>query len=150
MVDPLPPEEELDGIFTLPDSVDEAHRDMYEVIVTRLRRESVGLPLNTIQLLLLERIARNYIVLRIKEDAGNGEGGFAHATAQKEFNTFWLSMTVEFNRLLRANEKGMYDAVMHEFVSIMESTLTDVLQNHPELAAAARNRLADELDQRGI
>lgn len=91
--------EDLDSAFELPENIeDEKLRTLYEVLVYRMRREAKNLPMNTVQQLLIERIAFNYIVMRLRE---RGElGGFATANASKDFNTFWLSMTQEFNRLL--------------------------------------------------
>jgi hypothetical protein len=93
------PLDDLDAAFTLPDVIeDQKLRALYEVLVHRMRAEAECLPMNTIQQLLIERIAYNYIVLRAKE---KGElGGFAHSTVQKDYNTFWLSMTAEFNKML--------------------------------------------------
>lgn len=91
--------DDLDAAFTLPDVVDNADlRALYEVLVHRMRKEAEGLPMNTVQQLLIERIAFNYIVLRAKE--GGALGGFTTANVQKDFNAFWLSMTQEFNRML--------------------------------------------------
>jgi hypothetical protein len=152
VADPIAPMDDLDSIFTLPEDEDltDDLRTMYEVIIARLRREANHLPMSTIQTLLLERIARNYIVLRLKESRAPGQGGFAHATAQKEFNTFWLSMTVEFNRLLRASDAGGYEQTMREFASILTETLNEVLGDQPVLAQRVRDRLAEQLDSRGV
>lgn len=91
--------EDLDAAFELPDFVeDEKLRGLYEVLVYRMRKEARNLPMNTVQQLLIERIAFNYIIMRLRE---RGEmGGFATANASKDFNAFWLSMTQEFNRML--------------------------------------------------
>lgn len=93
----------LDGAFFLPENVEDPNlRTLYEVLVHRMRGEAKDLPMNTVQQLLIERIAYNYIVLRSKE---RGElGGFNTAAVQKDFNTFWLSMTQEFNRMLCKSE----------------------------------------------
>lgn len=91
--------DDLDAAFTLPEVVeDEKLRGLYEVLVHRMRNEAKDLPMNTVQQLLIERIAFNYIVLRSKENGALG--GFTSANVQKEFNAFWLSMTQEFNRML--------------------------------------------------
>ncbi len=91
--------DDLDPAFHLPDTVEDQNlRNLYEVIVHRMRTEARDLPMNTVQQLLIERIANNYIFLRARE---NGQhGGFQTAAAQKDYNTFWLSMTQEFNRML--------------------------------------------------
>jgi hypothetical protein len=97
------PLESLDNAFELPDFIeDDKLRQLYEVLVHRMRREAKSLPMNTVQLLLIERIAFNYIVMRMRE---RGElGGFGSSNVQKDFNAFWLSMTQEFNRMLGKSE----------------------------------------------
>jgi hypothetical protein len=104
----------LDRLFTLPEWIENTTlREAYEVIVARMRRESGRVPMNTIQQLLIERIAFNYIVLRVRETFPLGDDqGFAHAGVVKEFNTFWLSMTREFNDLLVKFRPAEKDAVM--------------------------------------
>lgn len=93
----------LDAAFELPDIVeDEKLRALYEVLIYRMRKEAKNLPMNTVQQLLIERIAFNYIIMRLRE---RGEmGGFTTANASKDFNTFWLTMTQEFNRMLSKAE----------------------------------------------
>lgn len=89
----------LDTAFSLPENIEDPKlRELYEVLVSRMRKEAEGLAMNTVQQLLIERIAYNYIVMRSRE-AGD-LGGFNTASVAKEFNSFWLSMTQEFNRLL--------------------------------------------------
>jgi hypothetical protein len=93
----------LDGAFYLPDHIDNPPlRELYEVIVARMRNEAKDLPMNTVQQLLIERIAYNYVVMREKERGALG--GFNTTAVQKDFNTFWLSMTQEFNRMLVKSE----------------------------------------------
>jgi hypothetical protein len=120
--------EDLDSAFELPDVVqDEKLRALYEVLVHRMREEARHLPMNTVQQLLIERIAFNYIVLRSKE---RGElGGFSHSGVQKDYNTFWLSMTAEFNRLLGKSEplSGLErKALLKEIQQIITNTLATV------------------------
>src|SRR3954464_2741326 len=121
----------LDDAFHLPENVtDQALRNLYEVLVARMRREASDLPMNTVQQLLIERIAYNYVIMRERE-AGE-HGGFGTANAQKDFNTFWLSMTQEFNRmltkaeLLSGNErKVLLKQVQEVIVSTVGKSVTD-------------------------
>ncbi len=118
--------EDLDAAFVLPDIVeDPALRGLYEVLVHRMRAEAEHLPMNTIQQLLIERIAYNYIVLRSKE---RGElGGFNTASIQKDFNTFWLSMTQEFNRMLGKGDpmnSGEKKALLKEIQQVIVQTVS--------------------------
>jgi hypothetical protein len=95
--------DDLDAAFELPDVIEDTKlRSLYEVLVSRMRNEAKNLPMNTVQQLLIERIAFNYIVMRSRE---RGElGGFATAAIQKDYNTFWLTMTAEFNKMLSKTE----------------------------------------------
>jgi hypothetical protein len=127
--DDLGPLDALDAAFNLPDEVcdDPGLRQLYEVIVHRMRREAQYLPMNTVQQLLIERIAFNYVVLRMREGQPVGSAdGFAHATVQKDYNTFWLSMTREFNSLLERADKGNRDAILAEVRDLVLATLGGV------------------------
>lgn len=140
--------DDLDAAFTLPASLEDTQlRALYEVLVHRMRKEAENLPMNTVQQLLIERIAYNYIVMRSRE---NGEfGGFTNANAQKDFNTFWLSMTQEFNRMLGKAEmmggnerktllREIQQHILHTINSSVDNpkTRSDLLVN---LAAALEN-----------
>jgi hypothetical protein len=93
----------LDAAFTLPEHITDARlRELYEVLVARMREEAKDLPMNTVQQLMIERIAYNYIVMREKERGALG--GFSTTNQQRDFNQFWLSMTQEFNRMLTKAE----------------------------------------------
>lgn len=123
--------EDLDAAFELPEIVtDPKLRALYEVLVHRMRDEAQHIPMNTIQQLLIERIAYNYIVLRSKE---RGElGGFNTASIQKDFNTFWLDMTREFNKLLGKGEpmnagekKTLLKEIQQVIVQTVSKTVAD-------------------------
>lgn len=140
----------MDEAFTLPDSVtDPKLRALYEVLVARLRQEAEHLPMNTVQQLLIERIAYNYIVLRSKE---RGElGGFAHSAIQKDFNTFWLSMTQEFNRMLGKVEGiGAADrkSLLKDMQKIIVETVSTV--SDPKVRTDLLEKMAAKFQAAGI
>ncbi len=135
--------DDLDAAFELPDVVkDEKLRGLYEVLVFRMRDEAKHLPMNTIQQLLIERIAYNYIVLRSKE---RGElGGFNTASIQKDFNTFWLSMTQEFNRMLGKTEpmngverKALLKEIQQLIISTVSASVPDAKTRSDVLVSLA-------------
>lgn len=140
--------DDLDAAFELPDVVeDEKLRGLYEVLVHRMREEARHLPMNTVQQLLIERIAYNYIVLRSKE---RGElGGFAHSTVQKDYNTFWLTMTAEFNKML-GKEAGGTDrkALLKDVQEIIVSTVNTV--SDPKIRGDLLEKLATAFETAGI
>jgi hypothetical protein len=135
--------EDLDDIFTLPDYIeDDTLRTAYEVIVNRLRREARHVPMTTIQQLLIERIAVNYIVLRHNEN----EQEFAHTTAQKDFNSFWLSMTHEFNSLVKITDADYREQLLKQVGKVIRDSL---IEDYPEQAAGIQERLKDEFARQG-
>jgi len=141
----------LDAAFELPEVVsDPKLRTLYEVLVARMRDEAKDLPMTTVQLLLIERIAFNYVVLRSKE---RGElGGFAHSSVQKDYNTFWLAMTDQFNKLLGKTSEplGAADrkALLKDVQKIVAATLAEVPD--PRLRAQLLQAMAAKFEAVGI
>jgi hypothetical protein len=146
----IEPLDSLDLAFTLPDNItDENLRKLYEILVVRMRRESAHLPMNTVQQLLIERIAYNYIVMRYKEAAVSPEnGGFQHATQQKEYNTFWLSMTQEFNKQLKTVDVDFRAQVMKAMAVAVADVLREI--EDPILQSRLRMKIADSLEREGL
>jgi hypothetical protein len=115
IVNPIP--DDLARAFVLPEWLREDVEmvALYDAIVSRLRREALGMPMSTVQQLLLERISFNYIVLKYKEEHND----FRRVNEQKDFNTWWLSMTAEFNKLLMANQDKLREAMMMEVQKVV-------------------------------
>lgn len=142
--------QDLDAAFELPDVVtDPKLRELYEVLVFRMRQEARHLPMNTVQQLLIERIAYNYIVLRSKE---RGElGGFGTANIQKDYNSFWLGMTSEFNRLLGKSEAmsgSDRKALLKDIQSIIVQTVATV--EDESVRAHLLEQMATAFEKAGI
>lgn len=146
----LPPIDDLDDIFNLPENIsDLRYRTMYEVIVSRLRREAAHLSMSTLQLLLIERIAFNYVVLRYKESQPMGTiEGFSQASVQKDFNTFWLSMTKELNASIRGTDTEFRKSFMLEAVGIMKDVIDTV--EDPETRRQLRDRMVLRVEDAGL
>lgn len=140
----------LDGAFELPEEINDPKlRELYEVLVFRMRAEARHLPMNTVQQLLIERIAYNYIVLRSKERGALG--GFSNSNIQKDFNTFWLTMTQEFNRMLGKTDpmsSTERKALMREMQEIIMSTVSAV--NDPKIRSELLERMAAAFESAGI
>jgi hypothetical protein len=146
--DDTTPLDSLDGAFTLPQWVtedDRLHR-LYEVIVARMRRESEGVPMNTIQTLLMERIALNYIVMKAREQGNLGQVSVA---AQKDHQTWWLAMTSQFNKQLnKATEQEYKDKILREVTNVIVSVLSKV--EDPKLKLQLKNDLMAGFETAGI
>lgn len=133
--------EDLDPAFELPESVsDPGLRSLYEVIVHRLRAEAAHLPMLTLQNLLIERIAYNYIVLRARE---RGDlGGFSSAAVQKDYNVFWLQMCSELNRMLGKPEP-MSGVERKQLLKDMQQIIVTTISTVPD--PLVRNGLLEKL-----
>lgn len=142
----------LDAAFDLPDVVTDVKlRGLYEVLVARMREEAAHLPMTTIQQLLIERIAFNYIVLRAKE---RGElGGFSHSGIQKDYNTFWLQMTAEFNKMLGKSGEPLSGLerkqLFKEIQQLIVKTIAETVQD-PRTRQDVLTNLADAFTKAGI
>jgi len=141
----------LDDAYELPEHVTCPRlRRLYEVLIHRMREEAKHLPMNTVQQLLIERIAYNYIILRWKE---RGEsGGFGSASVQKEFNVFWLSMTQEFNRMLgKVEPVAVSDrkALLRDIQKLIVSTVQSVVPD-PKSRKALLEQFAVGFEKAGI
>lgn len=117
--------ESLDKAFTLPEWITDADlREIFEVIVVRMRREAEHIPMNTVQQLLIERIAMNYIVMKFREQMPLGDTqGYQHAGVIKDWNTFWLASTREFTDLLVKFKPSDKEAVLSQ----VQAALSEVL-----------------------
>lgn len=147
MTQPLPA-----AAYALPDFVPEELQVLHSELVSRLREEARHIPhMGTIAELLIERIAFNYILLRYKEGAtdDNARVGFTHERNQKEFNTFWLTMTQEFNKLTRGTMEAaeMRDLVVNQVSDAMAAVLSEM---EPGLAADLRTRLTQAFEAAGL
>ncbi len=142
---------DLDAAFELPDVVtDPKLRGLYEVLVARMRDEARHLPMSTVQQLLIERIAYNYIVLRSKE---RGElGGFAHSNVQKDYNSFWLTMTAEFNRMLGKAETPMNGAERKALLKDIQKVIVETISTvtDPRVRSDLLEKMASAFDKAGI
>jgi len=138
---------DLDRLFTLPDEevvpLGDDLREAYEVIVARMRNEARGIPMTTVQQLLIERIAYNYVIMRHHERLNE----FRTTTAQKEFNNFWLSMTHEFNTLVKVTDSEYREQLLQHVGKVITEAL---VQDFPEAAEPIRQRLSEEFAVQGL
>lgn len=134
-----PPEDGLAEAFRLPPAIEdsEAMSGLHAEIVLRLRREASGLSMNTVQQLLLERIATFYVQTKMREQEGVG------VKELRDLNSFWLSMTQEFNRLLLASQDKLRDALFMEVQKILDSALKETIEDN-DVRKKVRLRLAGD------
>ena len=148
--DPLPPIDDLDTAFELPETVTGPMRTLYESLVARMRRESDGIPMSTVQLLLIERIAYNYVVLKTREQHPLRHAqGFRNALEQQQWNAFWLSLTSEFNRQLKTYSGEDRDLTVRQLVELFTQALKAEIPSEVTRRAIA-NRLFDSMTEVGL
>lgn len=69
---------------------------LYNSIIDRLRIEAAGLPMNTVQVMMIDRIATTFVFLRQAEAAP----GSIPAVKQSELNKSLIAMFKDFNSML--------------------------------------------------
>lgn len=133
------PLDELAQAFSLPEYIaeDPTLAAVYEEIVRRLRREASGLPMKTAHMLLIERMASFYVQIRWKENHNEFRG-----YQQKEYNTYWLSLTQEFNKVLQANDEKLREAMLLEVQTIVGEAIS--LISDPTDRQNVRRKLAED------
>jgi hypothetical protein len=119
------PDHGLDAAFELPDSIQENEGmvALHGAIRERMEREASGLPMNTVQRLLLERIATFYVQTKMREKEG------VAVKELRELNSFWLSMTQEFNRLLTAQQDKLRDQLFLDIQTIVQEGITETIDD---------------------
>lgn len=137
----------LDDAFDLPESAvpQERYRMLYQVIVHRLLEESQNVPMNTAQLLLIERIAANYIYIKVRE-AGGIEN--LNPLAQDKMNTYFLATLAQFQKMLaKATAQEDRESTLREvrdiIVRVMKSTNSPAKQE-------VLNELIEEFQKVGV
>lgn len=140
-----------DEFFTLPDFISETEdadlRTMYFVLVDRLKKDAESSELSTIQWLLLERIAFNYVVIRWRERKMGTTQGFEHTKYHKDFNTYWLAMTQEWRRILEGSSTDERISLMGQVGQALSQAFVGL---HPDVSGPMRDRIAKAFEESGL
>jgi hypothetical protein len=107
-----------DSVFQIPERVraDPRYVLIHERMVQNLRQEAAGLEMNTLQMILVERIANGYVLMRWHEDH---PGNWAGVNTEKDFVLNWRSLVSEFNKILAAGEDKRRTALRDAYERIM-------------------------------
>lgn len=107
------PADGLERAFRLPEHIaaDEDLSALYTEMVSRLRSESLGIPMHTAQEILLERIATKYVLIKYREQVGWAGLG---VNGEKDANQQWLEMVKEWNRVLAQGHEQLREAVLSQ------------------------------------
>jgi len=121
-VDKLAPAFELPAYIGEHPDFGERLRGIHDEVVERLRREAMGLPMDTVQQLLIERIALIYIQIRYHEYANKWDS----VNQQKELNNYWATITTEFSRLLANHEDKLREALFEEISGVVNDAIKGI------------------------
>jgi hypothetical protein len=140
-------EDALDAALSVPQHiVGSRWEPIYHEILGRMKQEASGLSLGTVQILLMERIARFYVDMRMREE--DGTINRLSIKEQKEFNGFWLTMTAEFNKQLLNSQEKLRDALILSMQEILLQRLPMVSDEQER--KALRQALAADFAQLAV
>jgi hypothetical protein len=115
----------IEIIFEVPEAAWDGGlewRRMYYVIIHNLQRESVGIPLDTVQKMLLERLSNIYVTIKWRE----ATGGFKHANEQKDANTFLMQLFQQWERVIQSTDIEQRKMLTREFMDSLVTALKKV------------------------
>jgi DNA-directed RNA polymerase subunit F len=116
--------------------------EMYDALVRALHRDSMGLPLDMAQSMLIERIASTYI--RLSWFTTNG--GMSDAQLDK-LNETYLKYTTQFQKVLQSSDEALRQDLLKKFVGITSEVVKMIPDTTDELRAVRnqiRSFLAEE------
>lgn len=115
----------LDYAFELPECVtDQKLRLLYESVVHRMRTEAAHLPMNTVQQLIIERIAKSYIVLIQWENDGWVKNGCQNIRQHQKYTECWIRLAAQFNvMLMRATPAAQRDAFLERIALVVAGVI---------------------------
>lgn len=115
--------EAFEAAYTLPGDFPESLRVLHTEILTRLRNESRAVPMNTVQTMLVERMAYFYVAMKYREMTA--EIPFS-LKEQKEMSDFWLKMTDVFLKGIATSESKSRTTLLVEVQNILRQSLKKV------------------------
>ena len=111
----------LDAAFSMPTHIREEMPDLgdlYDEMVANLRTEAFGIPMTTMQTLLIERIATKYIVIRYRERVG-----WVGTNAEAQANQQWSDLMKEWNRLLAAGHEQLRESLLKQMETMAQEAV---------------------------
>lgn len=122
-------------LFRVPDVIrgDEDWEDLFRDQVRRLRRDSQGLPLDTLQIQLIERVATLYIRLKYAETNG---GLTPNQLAM--LNDQYLKFVTQFQRVLQASDEALRQDLLQKMEKITLKAV-DLVRDDDDRKAVRRH-----------
>lgn len=122
-------------LFRVPDAIrgDEDWENLFHDQVRRLRRDSQGLPLDTLQIQLIERVATLYIRLKFAETNG---GLTPNQLAM--LNDQYLKFVTQFQRVLQASDEALRQDLLQKMEKITLKAV-DLVRDDDDRKAVRRH-----------
>ncbi len=92
---------------------------MWDALVTDMRRESQALPMNTMMLLLIERVATMYVMVRTQE-AGSKKADWDQLRSMQKL---FLNFVTEFSTQLHKNSQTPEQRFMSSFKAALNTAI---------------------------
>lgn len=128
------PANKLQAAYVLPEYLQEDldSAELFDEVISRLRRETEGIPMSTVQQLLIERIASMYVQIRYMEKTG-----FDGVNKQKELNDYWLKLVAEFNKLLTNHDDKRREQLLLDVQTVVLNAIK-LISNEEERRSVRR------------
>jgi hypothetical protein len=116
---------------------------IYQEVVSRLKEENTDA--DTLELMLIERIALLYVLIRHKEETN----AFENSRAYKELFQLWVTMAADLRKQRQAAESIQ---ILREqiLVSVHHAVVTAVKGMPQEIKQEIQERLLSELESAGL
>ena len=104
-----------EALFSVPDVIrgNEEWESLFHDQVRRLRRDSQGLPLDTLQIQLIERVSTLYIRLKWAETMGG-----LTPNQLNMLNDQYLKFVTQFQRVLQASDEALRQDLLQKMEKI--------------------------------
>lgn len=138
----------MQAAFALPAGVrdDPELVALHRQIIQQLQAESMGIPMHTVQELLLERIATEYILIKWRERSEGWVG--LGVGAEDKAKTHWKNLVSEWNRVLERGQETLRNALVAEVTKISMRVL-EIIEDD-ETRKAVRLRLTEDFAAIGL
>lgn len=138
----------MQAAFSLPAGVkdDPELSALHRQIIEQLRSESMGIPMHTVQELMLERIATEYVLIKWREQSEGWVG--LGIGAEDKAKTHWKNLVSEWNKVLASGQETLRNALVQEVTKISMEALE--LIEDDESRKAVRLRLIERFAAIGL
>jgi hypothetical protein len=127
--------------------IEEPLQLIYTEVAKRLRDENKGA--DTLELMLIERVALLYVLIRHKESKQTLLGGFANDRSYKETFQLWATMAADLRKQRTHGESQ--DVLKEQILAGVQRAVMSAVKSMPkDVKQEVQTRLLEELEGAGI